>query len=203
MTFLWPLALLGLLLVPIVLGGYVLLQRRRIRYAMRFTNVDLLANVVDESPRWRRHLPPALFIVALAALLVSVARPQAIVQTPKEQAAVVLAIDVSRSMEATDVDPSRLEAAQKAAETFLDQVPADLRVGLVTFSTGVEVVVPPTEDHEIVRGALAQLQADGGTAIGDAILAATGLATGPEAAFATVPRPGRRWRRTAIRSPSL
>jgi Ca-activated chloride channel family protein len=175
MTFDWPLALWGLLLVPVVLVAYLVLQRRRMRYAVRFTNLDLLANVVDRSPRWRRHVPAALFLAALAALLVGVARPQAVVKTPEEQATVVLAMDVSTSMEATDVEPTRLAAAKQAADTFLDQVPDEMRVGLVTFSNGAQVVVPPTAEHEQVREALSALVPDGGTAIGDAIAAAVRL----------------------------
>ena len=169
MTFDWPLALWGLFLVPLVVGAYLLLQRRRMRYAVRFTNLDLLANVVERSPRWRRHVPAALFLFALAALLVGVARPQAVLKTPEEQATVVLAMDVSTSMEATDVEPSRLAAAQRAAETFLDRVPDEMRVGLVTFSSEARVLVPPTSEHAQVEEALGFLVPDGGTAIGDAI----------------------------------
>ncbi len=184
MTFAWPIALAGLLLVPLALGAYLLIQRRRMRYAVRFTNLDLLANVVDRRPGWRRHLPPALFLLALTLLLVGVARPQATVKTPKEQATVVLAMDVSASMEATDVDPNRLEAASRAAETFLDKVPEKLRVGLVTFSSSAQVVVAPTDQHDDVRTALSSLQADGGTAIGDAIAASTQLRSQGEGTLA-------------------
>jgi Ca-activated chloride channel family protein len=175
MTFDWPWALAGLVLVPLLLAGYLLLQRRRARYAVRFTNLDLLANVVDRAPRWRRHVPVALFLVAIAALVVGVARPQAVVETPEEQATVVLAMDVSTSMEATDVAPTRLAAARAAAETFLDRVPDSLRVGLVTFSNQAQVLVPPTSDHDAVRRALETLAPDGGTAIGDAIAASVNL----------------------------
>lgn len=183
MTFAWPLALASLALVPLALGAYLLLQRRRMRYAVRFTNLDLLANVVDERPRWRRHLPPALFALALALLLVGVARPQVVMQTPDERATVVLAMDVSGSMEATDVEPTRLVAAQRAADTFLDKVPDRLKVGLVTFSDGADVLVAPTDDHEAVRSALGSLQAGGATAIGDAIAASARLGSG-ETVFA-------------------
>ncbi len=175
MSFVWPLALVGLVLVPLALGAYLLVQRRRMKYAVRFTNLDLLANVVERSPRWRRHLPPALFLLALALLVVGAARPQATVRTPEEQATVVLAMDVSTSMEATDVDPTRLQAARSAAEAFLDKVPDELRVGLVTFSTEAQVALPPTAEHDQVRRALGFLQADGGTAIGDAIGLAASL----------------------------
>lgn len=175
MTFVWPLALAALALVPLAFGAYLVLQRRRMRYAVRFTNLDLLANVVDRAPRWRRHLPPALFLLALALLLVGVARPQVVVQTPDERATVVLAMDVSGSMEATDVEPTRLVAAQRAAGTFLDRVPDRLKVGLVTFADGADVVVAPTDDHEAVRAAVGSLEAGGATAIGDAIVASTRL----------------------------
>jgi Ca-activated chloride channel family protein len=145
------------------------------RYAVRFTNVDLLANVVAESPRWRRWVPPALFLGALAALLFATARPQLTQEVPREEASVVLAMDVSRSMQATDVQPSRLAAARSAANRFLDRVPETFRVGLVTFSDGAQVVVAPTDDHALVRQSLDGLAADGGTAIGNAIALGTEL----------------------------
>lgn len=177
MSFVSPQLLWGLLLVPALLAGYVVLQRRRMRYALRFTNVDLLANVVAESPRWRRHVPPALFLLALAALLVAMARPQLVTEVPREEASVVLAMDVSGSMQATDVSPTRLRAAQGAANRFLDRVPEELRVGLVAFSSEAQLRVPPTDQHDLVRESLDRLQAEGGTAIGDAVAVATDLAT--------------------------
>jgi Ca-activated chloride channel family protein len=176
-SFVSPQLLWGLLLVPALLAGYVVLQRRRMRYALRFTNVDLLANVVAESPRWRRHVPPALFLLALAALLVAMARPQLVTEVPREEASVVLAMDVSGSMQATDVSPTRLRAAQGAANRFLDRVPEELRVGLVAFSSEAQLRVPPTDQHDLVRESLDRLQAEGGTAIGDAVAVATDLAT--------------------------
>jgi Ca-activated chloride channel homolog len=178
MTFAWPLALAALALVPLALVAYLLFQRRRMKYAVRFTNLALLENVVERSPHWRRHLPPALFLVALGALLVGVARPQVVVNTPQEQATVVLAMDVSTSMEATDVEPTRMDAAREAATTFVDELPDELRVGLVTFSTEAQVIVAPTSEHDQVRDALGFLEANGGTAIGDAIAAATELKQG-------------------------
>jgi Ca-activated chloride channel homolog len=178
MTFAWPLALAALALVPLALVAYLLFQRRRMKYAVRFTNLALLENVVERSPRWRRHLPPALFLVALGALLVGVARPQVVVNTPQEQATVVLAMDVSTSMEATDVEPTRMDAAREAATTFVDELPDELRVGLVTFSAEAQVIVAPTSEHDQVRDALGFLEANGGTAIGDAIAAATELKQG-------------------------
>jgi Ca-activated chloride channel homolog len=175
MSFLSPELLWTLLLVPALALGYLALQRRRTRYAIRFTNVDLLANVVAESPRWRRWVPPVLFLAALGALLFATARPQLVAKVPRNQASVVLAMDVSNSMRATDVAPTRLEAAEKAAGSFLEQVPEEFQVGLITFSSEAQVSVPPTEDHALVRQALAGLEADGGTAIGDAVALATEL----------------------------
>ncbi len=170
MTFDAPVYLWGLLLVPALALGYVLLQRRRSRYAMRFTNVDLLANLVPRSPRWRRHVPTALLLLALAALIVGVARPQMTTEVSREEAGVVLALDVSGSMRATDVQPTRLDSAREAAEAFLDEVPEGFQVGVVAFSGEAYVAAPLTEDRDAVRRALSGLTADGGTAIGDAIL---------------------------------
>ena len=169
MSVQWPGFLWALLLVPLALAAYLLAQRRRARYAVRFTNLDLLANVVTRSPRWRRHLPAALYLLSLAALLVSLARPQSVVLVPKEQATVVMVIDVSGSMNATDVQPTRLVAAQQAANSFLDNLPTKFRVGLVSFSATAQTLTRPTTDRDAVRDALSSLHAEGGTAMGDAI----------------------------------
>jgi Ca-activated chloride channel family protein len=169
MTFMWPLALLGLLLVPLAALGYWWVQRRRARYAVRFTNLDLLASVVERSPGWRRHLPPALALLALAALVVGVARPQAAVKTPRSGGVVVLAIDVSGSMRATDVEPDRITAARAAARKFVESVPSSVKIGVVSFSTNVSVLASPTSDRSAVYAAIDSLQADAGTALGDAI----------------------------------
>jgi Ca-activated chloride channel family protein len=169
MSFASPELLLGLLLVPIALIGYLFVQRRRSRYAVRFTNVDLLANLVPRSPGWRRHLPPILYLTAIAALAVGLARPSVVLAVPREEATIMLTMDVSRSMRATDVDPNRLTAAQQAATDFVDRLPEQFRVGLVAFSTEARLVVEPTADRAEIREALASLRADGGTAMGDAI----------------------------------
>ncbi|MBA3332347.1 MAG: VWA domain-containing protein [Actinobacteria bacterium] len=182
MTFTWPLALLGLLLVPLALAGYVLLQRRRMRYAARFTNLDLLANVVERSPGWRRHVPAALLLLALSALLVGLARPQALIAVPKEEATVILTIDVSGSMEAKDVQPTRMAAARAAARTFVDGLPESSRVGLVTFSSEAQLLAPPTANRAAIRNAIESLAPGGGTALGDAIVRSlqSGLAAARE-----------------------
>ena len=192
MTFASPLFLFALLLVPVALAVYLLVQRRRSRYAVRFTNVDLLANIVPRSPRWRRHVPPALYLVAIAALGIALARPAMTVDVPRDEATVILAMDVSGSMMATDVSPSRLDAAKAAATTFVDQLPAGFRVGLVAFATDARIVLAPTGDRAQVHDAIANLTAGGGTALGDAIAlsvqaAHSGQAGTVKGAGATVP----------------
>ena len=181
MTFSNPLALLLLLLIPLALGGYLLMQKRRSRYAVRFTNLDLLANVVDQSPNWRRHVPPVLSLAALALLLLGLARPEITTQTPKEEATVVLVTDVSGSMNATDVEPTRLAAAQKSAESLLARLPAKVQVSLISFSSAVQVLVAPTTDRQAVVAALARLRPRGGTAMGDAITTALDVVRPPAA----------------------
>jgi Ca-activated chloride channel family protein len=176
MSFAAPSFLWLLLLVPIGIALYVLMQRRRVRYAARFTNLDLLANVVDASPGRRRHLPALFAIAALAALLVALARPQMTVAVPQDEASVVLALDSSGSMMATDVAPSRFEAAKSAAATFLDGLPQRIRVGVVSFAGGASVLVAPTDDRESVRSAIDRLEAEGGTALGEAIVRSVELA---------------------------
>jgi Ca-activated chloride channel family protein len=169
MTFASPELLLGLLLVPIAIGLYMLVQRRRHRYAVRFTNVDLLANIAPRTPAWRRHVPPVLYLVAITALVIGLARPSMVMAVPRDEATIVLAIDVSRSMLATDVQPTRIAAAQKAANDFVDQLPSSFKVGLVVFSTEARIQLAPTSDHSQVHAAIDNLVANGGTAMGDAI----------------------------------
>lgn len=173
MSFAWPMALWALLLVPAAAALYLLLQRRRKRHVVRFTNLELLANLVPRFPGWRRHLPPALLLLALGALILGFARPQATVLVPREEANVVMVMDVSGSMEATDVSPDRLVAAKEAAGAFLDRLPEDLRVGLVTFSGREQVLSLPTADHAAVHEAVDSLEAGGGTAMGDGLMRAT------------------------------
>ncbi len=181
MSFQWPLALLGLALVPLALAGYLVVQRRRMRYAARFTNLDLLANVVDRFPGRRRHLPPALALLALTALVVGIARPQTTVSVPREEATVVLAMDSSGSMTATDVAPDRMTAAREAASEFVDGLPEGFRLGVVAFSNEADVVAPPTDERDVVLDALASLRADNGTALGDAVARSVELGqSGPD-----------------------
>jgi Ca-activated chloride channel family protein len=166
MTFREPVLLAGLLLIPIAFLAYVSLQRRGRRAAAAFANPALVPNLVTARPGWRRHVPPLLLACALAALIVALARPQRTVAAPQRAATVMMVTDVSGSMNATDVDPDRLTAAQKAARKLSDELPQPLRLGLVSFSDAPTVLVPPTTDRDTVNAGLDQLQAEGGTAMG-------------------------------------
>jgi len=165
-SFLSPLALLVLFAVPLALLAHVAAGRRRRRYPVRFPALATLAAVAAPEPRWSRHLPFALFALALAALAISLARPEKTIQVPVERASVVLVTDVSRSMAAKDVSPTRLAAARAAAESFLDKVPDELRVGLVAYSDSAQTLQTPTTDHDAVSRALDTLQPILGTATG-------------------------------------
>jgi len=165
----WPGLLWALLLVPVALAAYLLAQRRRSRYTVRFTNLDLLANVVSAKPGWRRHIPPAFYLLALAALVTSLARPQAMALVPKEQATIVLVMDVSGSMNATDVQPTRLVSSQRAASQFIEKLPDKFRVGIVSFASTAQTLTRPTTDRAAAYEAIATLHAEGATAMGDGI----------------------------------
>jgi Ca-activated chloride channel family protein len=201
MRFERPILLLSLLaLAAGVALVWWLLRRRRMRYAVRFTNLDVLATVAAGSA-WRRFVPAAAFVAALAALGIAAARPHVDRMVAKERAMVILVLDTSRSMQADDVKPTRLAAAQEAMRRFLDRVPDRLRVGFVVFAGEAQVATPPTADHELVRESideLGQFQVFGGTAIGDALaasveLAEQSLAEGRETiALRTAPAPAER-----------
>lgn len=184
MTFLAPLLLFGLLLIPALIGLYVLVQRRRARYAVRFTNIDLLANLAPRRPAWRRHVPAAIYLAAVSLLVLGLARPTMVVAVPREDATVVLAIDVSGSMKATDVAPSRLDAARDAARSFIDQLPEDIRVGIVAFASRPVTLVSPTTDRGDLDAALESLAPQDGTAMGDALMQVLDLAESIQAADA-------------------
>ncbi|MDH4147443.1 MAG: VWA domain-containing protein [Acidimicrobiia bacterium] len=174
MTFLAPWAFLLLAVVAVLAGAYVYAQRQRARYAVRFTNLDLLDVVAPDRPGWRRHLPAALLLSGLAAMTVAVARPARESQVPREQATIIVAIDTSLSMLADDVAPSRIDAAKQAASSFVEGLPESLNVGLVDFNGVVSVRVAPTTDHAKVQDAIAALELGEGTAIGDALKASVG-----------------------------
>jgi Ca-activated chloride channel family protein len=170
MNFLAPQMLLGLLLIPVAIGFYLWAQRRRSKYAVRFTNLDLLANLTPRRPSWRRHLPSALYLGAIAALLIGLARPTMVIATPREDATVILAMDVSGSMRATDVSPTRLDAAKASALSFIAQLPEGVRVGIVSFASEPVTLVSPTADRGQLKQAIDGLTARDGTAMGDALM---------------------------------
>ena len=169
MSFEWPLLLLGLALLPLGLLAYLAAQRRRTQFATRFTNLEVLASVLPRVPAWRRHLPAAIALLALGALVLAMARPHASVAVPRERATIMLATDTSISMDATDVEPSRFEAAQAAARTFVGELPDQIRLGIVSFDQAANLLATPSRDHEAVLGAIDGLQSGPGTATGDAL----------------------------------
>lgn len=171
MSFQQPLLLLLLLPVAALIGVYIFLQQRRRHYAVRFTNIELLSSVVPKRPGWRRHVPAAAVGVSLVALTLGLAHPVHETPVAHESKIVMLDIDVSRSMEATDVSPTRLKAAAEAAQEFVRGLPQDYQVGLVSFSNTAKIVVSPTADHEEVVKAIGGLQPEASTATGDAVMA--------------------------------
>jgi Ca-activated chloride channel family protein len=169
--------LVSLVVVALAVAFWLVNERRRQRYAVRYTNLEVLAAVADERS-WRRYVPPVLFALALTALLVGLARPEVDRMVASERASVVLVVDTSRSMQAEDVKPTRLGAAQEAVRLFLDRVPDRLRVGLIVFAGEAQVATPTTSDRDLVLQAvdsIGEFQVYGGTAIGDALAAAVEL----------------------------
>lgn len=169
MSFADPIFLLALLLVPAALAAHVASRRRARRYAVRFPAASTLALAAGRTPAWRRQLPIALLLAALAALALALAKPERTVAVPVERASIMLVTDHSRSMMAEDVDPTRLVAAKRAAQTFLDQLPRGIRVGVTTYADVPDGTQTPTRDHELVRRMVDAQVADGGTATGDAL----------------------------------
>jgi Ca-activated chloride channel family protein len=167
--FEWPLMLLFLLLVPLALLGWLAVQKRRARYVVAYTNLDVLATVVDYAPKWRRVVPIILILLALATAATALARPKLNRLVGREEASIALTIDISGSMRADDVKPTRLEAARTAIRNFLDKLPERYRVGLITFSAEAYLAAPLTRDRELVLEALDSTYPGRGTAIGDAL----------------------------------
>jgi Ca-activated chloride channel family protein len=167
-----PAFLLGLIAIPILVAGYVLAQMRRRHYTLRFTNLALLSSVVRRTPGVRRHLPPALFLLGATAPVSGLAVPVLNLEIAKNSADVVLVMDVSGSMQATDVAPSRLDAAKNAAATLVDQLPGDDRIALISFDTKTTINQALTTDHSAVKAALSTLKPGSGTALGTALAVA-------------------------------
>jgi Ca-activated chloride channel family protein len=169
MSFQSPWWLFALLAVVGLVGVYVLLQLRRARYAARFTNVALLGSLVPKRAGWRRHVAFGLVAVGLAVLVVSLAAPSTEIRVPRERATVVMAVDVSLSMRATDIEPDRFSAMQRAAKEFVDVLPARINLGLVSFAGTATTLVTPTTDRDQVRTAIDNLDLAEATAIGEAV----------------------------------
>jgi Ca-activated chloride channel family protein len=170
MEFTWPQMLWGLLLIPALVVGYVLLQRRRQRYVIRYASLSLVKDALGRGPGWRRHVPPALFLLSLAVMLVALARPVRYVTLPAEEGTVILTMDVSGSMRAGDVYPTRLEAAKAAARTFIEKQPPGVKIGVVGFSDNAFLIQAPTNEKAAVTAAIDRLVPQRGTAIGSALL---------------------------------
>jgi Ca-activated chloride channel family protein len=186
-SFTQPLALVALVAVPLLLALWIRNERRRHADAARFATLALLPNLIPRPPGRLRYIPLGLLLFALTALIVGAARPHANLSIPRKEATVVLAIDVSRSMTATDVKPSRLDAARAAGDAFLAKVPSTYNVALVAFGSRAFLAVPPTTDHALVRKGLSDLTSGEGTALGDAILLAARVGQNQRAIEGVVP----------------
>lgn len=170
MSFIWPWMLLLLLFIPVLVLVYILMQRRRQKYALRYASLSLVKEALGRGPGIRRHIPAVLFLLALTAMIIALARPQATVLAPSQAGTVILAIDVSGSMIATDLAPNRLEAAKAAARSFVEKQPDTVQVGVVSFSDNAFVVQPPTNNRDLLIAAINRLQYQRGTAIGRGLL---------------------------------
>jgi len=170
MKFLSPQLLWLLLLVPALVAIYAMLLRRKKKHALRYASVGLIKEALGTGHRFRRHVPPLLFLLAMIALIVAIARPSATITLPSEQRTIILAIDVSLSMRANDVEPTRIAAAREAAKEFVREQPSDVRIGIVSFAGSASVVQKPTRDRDDLIAAIDRLQLQLHTAIGSGII---------------------------------
>ena len=170
MTFLWPEMLWLLLIVPALLAGYFYLLRRKQEVALRYASLSMVKEAIDAGVKFRRHIPPLLFLIALIALIVAIARPAAVVTLPSQHQTIILAMDVSGSMRAVDVQPNRISAAQAAAKAFVAEQPSNVRIGVVSFAATASVVQVPTSNREDIIAAIDRFQLQRGTAIGSGII---------------------------------
>lgn len=166
MTFEWPFVLPLLIVVPLLAAVYIAMQKRRNQYALRYASVSLVAQAVGKGPGIKRHIPPALYLLAIAALIIGLARPEATIPVPQDTGTVLLVIDVSGSMFAQDVDPNRMEATKKAAREFVENQPGGVKIGVVSFSDFAALVAPPTTERDQVLEAISRLRPQRGTNIG-------------------------------------
>lgn len=172
MSFLWPQLLWLLLLLPLLVLLYLWILRRRRRVSLRYASLSIVREAMGTATNWRRHVPPVLLLLAFAALLLAAARPMATVTLPSTQQTIILAMDVSGSMRATDVEPNRLVASQNAAKAFIKELPRHVKVGIVAFAGSAQVVQPATLNREDLNVAIDKFQLQRATAIGSAIVVA-------------------------------
>jgi Ca-activated chloride channel family protein len=170
MMFLWPELLWLLVAVPALIGLYVLLLRRKKKQVLRYASLGMVRDAMGAGQRFRRHVPPLLFLLALIVLVVAIARPTATLTLPSQHETIILAMDVSGSMRAADVEPNRIGAAQAAARAFVADQPASARIGVVSFAATASVVQPPTRNREDILAAIDRFQLQRGTAVGSGIL---------------------------------
>lgn len=170
MTFVWPQMLWLLLMAPVLVAVYVWALRRKRKHALRYASLGLVRDALGRRQRFRRHVPPLLFLIALVATIFAIARPSAVVTLPSDQRTTILTMDVSLSMRATDVKPSRMAAAQAAAKAFVQEQPADVRVGIVSFAGTASVVQPPTHNRDDLIAAIDRFELQRHTAIGSGII---------------------------------
>src|ERR1700693_1585157 len=170
MSFVWPQMLWLLLAVPVMVGVYVWALRRRRKAALRYASLGLVKAALGQGQRFRRHIPPLLFLVGMVAAIFAISRPNAIVTLPSDQRTIILTIDVSLSMRASDVEPSRIVAAQTAAKAFVREQPPDVRIGIVSFAGTASVVQPPTHNRDDLIAAIDRVAVQRHTAIGSGII---------------------------------
>lgn len=166
----WPGSLYLLALIPLIVAVYILILRRRRRYAVRYSSLSLVRAALPKYSRWRRHLPFALFLLALAALSLAMTRPMTLVTVPSKQATIILAVDVSRSMCSNDIEPNRLEAAKAAAISFVEHQEPTTQIGVVAFASFAELIQEPTNDRNMLKAAIQSLNTGRRTAIGSGIV---------------------------------
>jgi Ca-activated chloride channel family protein len=172
MNFLWPWFLLLLLLIPLLIVFYIWILQRKRKFAVRYSSLSLIREALPKHSRWRQHVPFGLFLLGIACLVTAIARPVAVVAVPLSRTTIILAMDVSRSMCSTDVSPNRLTVAQEAALNFIEDQADDTRISIVAFAGFAEIIVPPTNDKQVLKQAIENITTSIGTAIGNATLKA-------------------------------
>jgi Ca-activated chloride channel family protein len=178
MSFIWPTMLLSLLLIPLFVWLYIWMRQRRKRFAASYSNFGLVREATGSGPGFRRHISPVLFLAGLTLLLFALARPEMVVSLPRVEGTVILAFDVSNSMNADDLEPTRMEAAKVAARAFVENQPPTILMGVVAFSSGGLVVQPPTDDQAAVLATINRLSPQGGTSLGQGIFSSLSAIAG-------------------------